>query len=322
MAFIIPAQWSSTVTYTTGQQVLLNGVLYEATMNISAGVNPTVDNAWEVIAVHSIQDYSSLIEAARLNLNVDDDEINRSVPLFIQLAEESFKTRIRAPQQRKRVILTVDSQGRVEVPGDLLEVLNMRENSTGASGGFRDVRSRGVIEILNGNYEEYQRLLRFDQSDNFVGVQDYNAFDAPTFWFDSRYFWIAPIYDAGTEIELVYIATIPQLGTIVSLTDESNNAINSAGMTSAQWVAAGNTAETFVQATQTVTQNWFTAAAPQMLLYGALCKAEGYLKDPERIAQWKALFEAAQTETQDMVNRFEESQPHQIYLENTYSSRI
>ena len=312
MSFIIPTTWSQTASYTSGQQVLLDGVLYEASGTITAGTNPKTSTLWTVIAVHNIQDYNSLVEAVRLNLNVDDDEINRSVPLFIQLAEESFKTRIRAPQMRRRVILTVDASSRVEVPGDLLEVINVRHNSD--SFPSLDIRSRGVIEILNANYEEYQRLLRFEESNSYVGAGDVHAFDAPVFWFDNRYFNIAPRYIMGTEIELWYYAAIPQLGTTILLTDDQGRPIDSDGMLVS---VSGNP-----QATSTVTQNWFTAAAPQMLLYGALMKSEAYLKDAERIEMWKASFEAAQAETQDMVNRFTENQAHTLFLESTYASRI
>ena len=315
MAFIIPTAYVSTTGYTDGQQVLLDGVLYENTSGSTlTGTDPKTSNSWTVIAVHTIQDYNSLVEAIRLNINVDDDEINRSVPLFIQLAEESFKTRIRVPQQRKRAILMTDSESKIEAPGDLLEVINLRQNSDAPSGGTTDIRARGVIEILNGNYENYQRLLRLNTSNSYVGVQDYNAFDAPLYWFDNRYFRIAPEYDTGTEMELWYYATIPQLGTTVNLTNSAGNPIDANGVETATSGLA--------QATETVTQNWFTAAAPQMLLYGALCKSEAYLKDPERIVMWKEAFEAAQIETQDMINRFEDSQPHTLFLENTYSSRI
>ena len=152
-----------------------------------------------------------------------------------------------------------------------------------------------MIEILNGNYEEYQRLLRFEENSNFVDVNSFNGFDAPVYWFDNRYFNIAPLYPTGTEFELWYYALIRPLGS--TYTDSSNNV-------------------------QTVTQNWFTAAAPQMLLYGAICKAEGFLADPTRMEEYKKKFDEAQAETQDMISRFENSQPHTLYVENAYSSRI
>ena len=292
MAFIIPTAWSAG-SYSTGTQRIYNGVLYEVVSSSDTNARPDLSNDWKVIAVHQIQDYNSLVEAVRLNLNVDDDEINRSVPLFVQLAEESFKTRIRVPQQRKRAILTADADGKIEAPGDLLEVINLRQNSNNFPSV--DIRSRGVIEILNGNYENYQRLIRFQTGNDYVGDGDINAFDAPIYWFDNRYFRIAPLYDAGTEFELWYYALIRPLGSTYT---DTNSQV------------------------QTVTQNWYTAAAPQMLLYGALCKAESYLKDPDRIAMWKQSFEEAQAETQDMINRFEDSQPHTLFIENAYSSRI
>ena len=97
MAFIIPTAWAGqTTSYTAGQQVSLNGVTYEAINDIASSQNnelPSQDGVnWKAVAVSEVQDYNSLVEGVRLQLNTRADEIYNSIPLFISLTEESFKT--------------------------------------------------------------------------------------------------------------------------------------------------------------------------------------------------------------------------------------
>ena len=154
-------QWAPGV-FNSGDRVRFNGVVYEATSARAATDtdNPQLDTAnWKVVAVIRIQDYNSLIEAVRLELNVDDDRINSSIPFFIQMSEQSFQTRIRAPIQRARMLLTIDDQSRVDVPEDLLQVINLRINQDDTAGD--SIMSRGGTEILAGNYEEYKDCLLY-----------------------------------------------------------------------------------------------------------------------------------------------------------------
>ena len=314
-------QWAPGV-FNSGDRVRFNGVVYEATSARAATDtdNPQLDTAnWKVVAVIRIQDYNSLIEAVRLELNVDDDRINSSIPFFIQMSEQSFQTRIRAPIRRARMLLTIDDQSRVDVPEDLLQVINLRINQDDTAGD--SIMSRGGTEILAGNYEEYKDLQRYYQSN--IGFGTGRAiptnYEAPVYWFDDRYFYVAPNLEMGTVLELYYYATIPQLGTTVNLVNQNGDPINSTGETVTQWVNAGNSANTFVQATDMVEVNWFVTAAPQMLLYGALTNAQAYLKDDERIALWQARFDAAEAETQLLIDRFDEGRHHTQQLFNAYS---
>ena len=140
-------------TFSAGDKVRYNGVVYEALNALTSAnvTNPQDDtDNWLVVGVLRIQDYNSLQEAMRLELNVDDDMITNSIPLFIQLAEESFEKRIRAPIQRTRRILTVDSDSKVEVPSDLLQVINLRLNDdlTGGDSIFsREPKHLSLIHI-------------------------------------------------------------------------------------------------------------------------------------------------------------------------------
>lgn len=55
------------------------------------------------------------------------------------------------------------------------------------------------------------------------------------------------------------------------------------------------------------TTNWFTTNAPDLLLYAALCEAEPFLKNDERILTWAALYEKARKQIQDEDDREQHS---------------
>ena len=323
MARIYP-EWLAATTYAMNDIARRDGILYRATSAITGNASnsePRLDeDNWDVYAVVKIQDYYSLIEAIRLELNRNDDEyLVQSIPLFIQLAEESFQTRIRAPIQRSRRVVATDAESRIEVPAGLLQVINLRINDDQLQGS--SLLSAGQSEILAGNFEEYIDLKRSYSNDFTFNSYPYN-YDAPVYWFDSQYFNIAPTLEEGTEIEVWFYEQIPQLGREVTLTNSSGAPINDEGQTSAQWVAegGGNTANNFVQATEIVIQNWFTSAVPQLLLYGALVNAESYLKEDQRIPLWQARFQAAEAETMELIQRFEEGRSHTLQLYNAYSN--
>ena len=318
MAAIYP-NWASG-NFTAGDKVTDDGVIYQALNTFASATRPTLDPTnWEAVGVVKIQSYHSLRQAIALEINTDDDMINDSIPLFIQMAEESFETRIRAPIQRATTILTVDTMSRVEIPRDLLQVINLRHNST--TPRQSDLLDRGRVEILAGNVEEYQELRQlYSDTSRSNSFNQVTGFEAPVYWYDEKYFYIAPDYEQGTEMELNYYASIPKLGTEVLLVNQNGDPINSAGQTVAQWVSAGNTANSFVQAMDTVERNWFVTSAPQMLLYGALINADLYLKDDSRTEIWHAKFERAELETQDKINRFESGRAHTIQIGNFYST--
>ena len=297
-------------TFAVGDRVRYNGILYEA-RNARTSSDTTIPQDdptnWKVITVLRIQDYNSLQEAVRLELNEDDDRINSAIPFYIQMAEESFQKRIRAPIQRNTRTLTVDGAGRVTVPQDLQEVINMRIDDDDEGNDL--IQDQMRIEILAANsQEEYLRLLR--GYDNYrIEIDDY---DSGVYWYDSTYFYIAPGLDEGTEIELNYYSVIPQLGTTVNLTDAQGNPINADDQTLAAWVADGNAEADFVQASETVNVNWFITVAPQMILYGALINANRYLRDDARAPIYQAAFESAEAEVMTLIERFENNRPQFI----------
>ena len=319
MAQIYP-DWVLGSNYADGAKVKSFGVIYEADGAItSSATEPRLDSSnWKVIGVFRIEDYYSLIEAVRLELNTSAPEIVESIPHFINLAEDSFSTRLRVPLQRRRMVLAVDAEGRIEIPQDLLEVINLRINE---DGGFsRTLLDRGRTEILAGNFEEYNDLKRYYSGDTYYN-RNVAEYEAPVYWYDHRYFHVAPVLEEGTELELWYYASIPQLGSTVFEVNAMGQAINAEGQTQQQWVDAGgtNTADNFVQDQIMVTVNWFISAASQMLLYGAILNATSHLHNDSRIQMWQQMFEKAEVETRYKIERFESHRASTQQLMNIYS---
>ena len=91
MAAIYP-NWTAGA-FTAGAKVTDDGVVYQALNTFTSGTRPELDPTnWEAVGVVKIQSYHSLRQAIALEINTDDDQINDSIPLFIQMAEESFET--------------------------------------------------------------------------------------------------------------------------------------------------------------------------------------------------------------------------------------
>ena len=328
MAFIIPTAWAGqTTSYTAGQQVSLNGVTYEAINDIAAGQNnepPSTDGVnWKAVAVTEVQDYNGLVEGVRLQLNTRAVEIYNSIPLFISLTEESFKTRLRLPQQLRRVTITTtigpDGESRCRIPEGVLEFGLVRRKSNNFDGYRTSPYDNDDIELLAADRESYFRVLRAESTFN----EDYYAFDTGVYYWDRGYLNFAPGYPAGTEIEVEYYRVIPKLGTQATVTDLDGNPLNADGMTLAQWVAAGNTAETFVPNIRTVVTNDFLSIAPQMLLYGACLRAKPFLHDDDpRIQLWTQMYGAAEAELQYLIDQFKNNQAHSLFIQNTYAGQI
>lgn len=325
MAVVYP-EWTAGV-YMPGNRVQYNGILYEA-LNARTATdtdNPQLDvDNWKVVAIIRIEDYNSLIEAIKLEINTTDDMINESIPMFIQMAEESFETRIRAPIQRATAILTADHESRVQVPEDLLQVINLRL-MTNTSVASDTLFSRGGTEILAANFEEFKDLQRYYRS--AIGFAQGRVFpsnyEAPVYWYDSQYFHIAPNIEEDAELELQYYAAIPKLGSEVNLVNQNGMPINAQGQTLAQWIAEDpltHNVANFVQATAVVNVNWFVEEQPHLLLYGAIMSAESYLRDDPRMAIWQQKFQMAEQEVHYLIDRFTEGRHHTQQMYNAYAN--
>ena len=85
------------------------------------------------------------------------------------------------------------------------------------------------------------------------------------------------------------------------------------------WIAAGNQPDTFRQQQVVVERNWFTSAAPQMLLYGSLINADLYLKNDPRVDVWRQKFALAEAEVQGKVDAFKTERAHTMQIGNVYT---
>ena len=324
MATLFPNDFAAQA-YTAGDRVSYAGVVYEAVNAVT--VTSTSDRSqipfdnddWMAVSVRRLANGYSIYEAAKLELNTDDDMINNSIPLFMSLAHQSFTRDVRHPQQRARTVLTADDDGRIRIPSDLLQVINLRFNGTELRGS--SLASRGNIEILAGNYEEYQKLEQhyaggFD-SDSFSVPFE---FEAPVYWFDDTYFHIAPSTIAsGVDVELIYHKEEPELFRTYPEVNADGDAVNDNGDTLAEWIADGNAEADFVQASVFLTNNLFTTSAPDMMLYGTLMNAESYLKDDPRVPQWQDRYLKAKAEFLDEIVKFEEYRAHTFQMYSAYS---
>ena len=325
MAVIHPQWEGQTSSYDMNQEVRDDGVLYKARRNVAADVNnerPCNDETnWRVVGVLSIQSENSLVEAIKLELNATGNErINNSIPLFMQLAHESFKTRIRAPISRAVTVVPTDADGSILVPDDLQQVINLRLSDVSNNSGT--IFGRAGSQILAAqNYQEFIDLRRYYSEGLGLGSIGFNPSNYTTmvYWFDNESFQLAPSPEMGTMVELRYYAGIPRLGTYQNLVDDNGDPINEQGQTITEWVAAGNPPSTFVQATERVTRNWYVAVAPQLLLYGSILAGETYLKDDDRLPMWRQKYQAAEAEVHDYIDTFEQDRAHTQQLFNAYT---
>ena len=320
MAIFYPT-WNATSAYATGANVTFNGVIYTAVAAVPVGTTsnpnaiPFENPSWRVTHVVRIQDYYSLIEAVKLELKqVADDQTNRSIPYFIQKAELSFQRTVRVPQMQRRALITSDSQGRLRVPSDILEPINLRLNNNST------YKAENIsIKYVGSDYEEWVERSFGDLEETIIDfTAELNRLD-PVFRIEGSYIYVNPTPEANTEYELIYYGAFPQLGTVANLVNDNGEAINANNQTIAQWIAAdpaNNTATNFVQATEAVTTNYYTQAAPDLILSGALVQASLWLKETELGQVWLNAFEAAKAEIEDQVESFESASPQEINLMN------
>ena len=318
--------WSDTATYTndgtTAQRITFNGVVYSVaspasgttTRTTTAGQIPFDNDDWVVSHIVRLIDYYSIIEGLKLELKqVADSETNLSMPYFIQKAELSFQRTIRVPQMVRRAVLTSESNGDLRIPSDMLEPINLRRN-TEASINQRNIS----IRFTGDDYQEWVSRQFDDITDTTIDSDGERIVAAPVFRIEGNDIKIAPTPEAGIEYELVYYGSFPQLGTVANLVNDEGLPVNSAGQTSAQWVAAGgtNTAANFVQATEAITTNYYTQTDPDLVFYGALYQAYLWLKETDSAQVALNDFNRVKEEIEMQVEDFLSSAPQDIFLTN------
>ena len=293
MAIIIPTTWSSTAAYSVGDRVEYNGVGYEAEVDILADDDgspaPVANDDWLVFAVFRIVDYYSLQEAIAQTINTDDQRILDSIPLFIQRAERKFGKLLRSPAQKINRVFTLDGDSKFPIPDDLLAVTHMRLNQD--KSGY-DIRSRGSISFQRADRTTYENLRQFYNNGNRISAYDDPGL-YPKFYSDATYFYLAPDYDSGTEIQLEYYQSVGELGSIGELVNDDYEFINAEGQTLAEWIAAdpeNNNADNFVVATIPIVSNLWSATQPHLFKAGALVEAFNQLRDYESLQVWQAAY--------------------------------
>ena len=329
----LPTDWAAATAYAVGDLANFNGVVYRRLVAGTTSAEPCDDtDNWIVEYVVRAEDWNSIIESVRLELNVDDDKINNSIPYFVQLTENSVTKKVRPPTNLVTTLRTIVNVGNtgyagrtyIQAPTDLLNVENIRINSSNPS--HFGLLGLGNVEITAAQSDADFEVVRqyYNNDNNIFGQQSISNFRTPLYRFITiggiPYFEIAPSsFDVGTTLEIRYWNSEPSLGTVHPRINSLGLPINSAGQTSAEWVDAGNDEADFVQANVTIKRNWYTSNAPELIIYGALMKASAYLKDDQRAAIWAQQFENAEQETIDLIYRFEEVRPSDQQFYNPYS---
>lgn len=335
---IVSQQWDGAAnSYAEGDLVLFKGVVCEAVADIPAsssnqspiytydertGYSAGDTTNWVVRGVSdSSLSYFALVESIKLATISDDEAINNSVGEAIKDVENSFYTRRRVPVMVEVATLTVDANGRVVPPSDLMEVIhqNIETAGGGQTDGFNSLVRRGQIEIISANSFEWNYLRQTARNDfNYFGSSEQAIARSLTYFKFGRYWEYSPALGEGTEIRLTYYSRVPQLNTVHPIVDANGEPINNDGMTLAQWVAAGNTGTSFVQGTIHIDTNWFSSVKPDMIKFGAIMNLEQYLHDNEQWPVWQQKFVQAEAELSELVERFDDRGPNTSSMYTTY----
>ena len=327
----IPAAWVSGASYTQDTSlVTYRGIIFQAlTTHNGVTTDPLEDTTnWKVNGIYRIQDIYSLAEAVKIAVNRNVPQINNSVWMYIQMMEASIATRLRVPAQLTRTVQTVvqmteDGESYIEMPDSTLQIENIRvmnpDGVGGDDGDFNSLLYQGRYEINEANYYEYQLIKqRYDSDIDFFDAVSSTQFRSMVYWNDGRRAYFAPTLSAGTQVEVVYYAELNPLGYPILLTNADGDAVNDAGQTQAQWIAAGNTAATFVQGSGIQETNWFVQAGPRMCLYGTIMTMEQFLKDDDRWPLFQQQFLQAEAEIQELIDKFESKRSSTQYFRSSY----
>ena len=183
---------------------------------------------------------------------------------------------------------------------DLLEIYHLRRavDNTGL-----DITSRGSLSVQRADKTNFEELRQYYTGTTYT--YDYGQFEFPLYWLDASRIYIAPDFTAGDEFEMTYYQEVPELGSIVGLVNSDYMAINDSDQTLAQWVAAGNSAASFVQATEPVLANLWSSTIPHLLKAGACREAEEYLNNMDRAAIWNEQYRELLIATETEYRKFD-----------------
>ena len=320
MAIREPMEWNSANTYAMGDRVSYNGIGYQATTAISPTTTDPIGNTdWTVYAIFRATDYYSIQEAVEFYLNSKNPLVIASIPNYIQQVEYTLEKVLRSPAQLAKRVFVVDDESKFLVPDDIIEVLHIRMNMD-VSNPYT-LRDRGSISIQKGDRTTFEDIR---QSYDTTRAYEYQEiWDRPVWWVDDQYLYIAPNYDAGTEIELTYFRREPELGSIGLDVNNAFEPLNAQGQTLAEWIAADpllNNADNFVQGTTVITSNLWTATVPHLLINGALAQGFRADADADQAAIWDQQFQTMLALTVEEFKKFNKSGEISIQQESQYES--
>ena len=316
MATLFVDEWDSTrANYSRGDRVSSQGVGYECLVdNPAAGVAPFDNTNWKLTHIIQVTNIYGIIEAMRLETNkVSNPETANSMLYFAQMGAASYERTVRVPEMLVTRYRTVDANSSVDIPDGMLEPQLLYVNT--------DEQRPYAISIKRADPTEFRRAeLRVGQSSFFVDSS--NQLDPSITYLyqvkDGRYEF-APTLPEGMEVGVYGYVVEPRLGSRISLLNDRGFPINSAGQTVAEWVAAGNSADSFVQASRDILTNWFSLSAPDLVIYGGLLKAASWLNESQdKVAQWGALFEQAKAEIDTLVMSHDGGTEEYITLSHNY----
>ena len=162
------------------------------------------------------------------------DDLTSVIPTFIDLAESQINRDVRHWRMENRVTTSVTTQYFVR-PSDWVQTLRLR-----LTGGGTD-----CLELISGSAMDDKRSASNDVSGTpayYRHVEDQ--------------FEVFPTPSSSTDIELVYLQSLPALS-------DAN------------------------------TTNWLLTYAPDIYLYGSLLHSAPYLQDDTRLTVWAQLYSAS-----------------------------
>jgi hypothetical protein len=187
----------------------------------------------------AITNYTNLQTTIADTLNRDD--LTSVIPTFVSLAEAQMSRDIRHWRMETRSNGVQDAgDAYMQVPADWVETVRFSVTDGGTS----------PIALIDSTTMAENRSINNDQA----GTPKYYTLEAGQF-----HLYPTPITE--TNVELVYIAKIPDLAT------------NST--------------------------NWLLSNAPDVYLYGSLLHSAPYLQDDARVAVWAQLYSAGVTRLND-----------------------
>jgi hypothetical protein len=183
----------------------------------------------------ALTNYTNLQTTIADTLNRDD--LTSVIPTFVSLAESQMSRDVRHWRMETRSSGVQDAgDAYMQVPADWVETVRFSVTDGGTS----------PIALIDSTTMAEQRAINSDQ------------YGTPSsYTLEAGQFHLYPTPIAETNVELIYIAKVPDLAT------------NST--------------------------NWLLSYAPDVYLYGSLLHSAPYLQDDARVAVWAQLYSAGVT---------------------------